>query len=136
MALYAAHWLHTDPLRTVFERIGQRMGEMGLKAAFTVMCIDSPAAQAKAGSYYADIKARRHEQLPVLSSSTLDDERVLFLHEMELGSRMHFLSVQEQTVRVTRKHAKRIEELLLSHGAYGDNMVKVFMQHGYVLEVA
>lgn len=133
--LYAVN-RHPVDIEQRLERLGQRVGEVSMKALWNVMSLGSSTRQAKAGSYYSDLEARRHEQLPVLSSSVLEDERVLFLHEMELGSRMNFLAVDGSAVRVTRKHAKRIEELLLFHEAYGDNMVKVFMQHGYVLEVA
>jgi hypothetical protein len=90
------------------ELAGQRAGEAVMAGIWKLMQLDSAGNQ----------------------------QRVLFLHEVEMGTKQNFLALEGHTVRVSRKHARRIDDFILFNPLYGDNTAKVFLQHGYVLEVA
>lgn len=118
------------------ELLGQRVGEAVIGFIWNLMKLNSEGEQQRIGSYYADITFGRHEALSALDGTVATDQRVLFLHEVEMSTKLNFISITGHTVCVSRKHARRIEEFILFNPLYGDNASKVFMQHGYVLEIA
>lgn len=68
--------------------------------------------------------------------ATLVEDRILFLHEVELSTRCEFAKVDGDTVHVRPKHLRKIEDFCQLSDQYGTGAKATFWAHGYELVTA